>query len=128
MKILILWLYFLVCPISCFAQRYYSERSYNIVGLADRSEIRDCLVKGLPFFLIGLTIFLICIHQSKQAVKEKREYKESRFGCISLILMGIGFILMLPLWAWIEAIGVTLLYVAIGIAIIYCIYEKLKMK
>ena len=42
--------------------------------------------------------------------------------------MGVGFVLMLPLWAWIEAIGVTLLYVAIGIAIIYYIYEKLKKK
>lgn len=51
MKNLILTLYFLVFPVLCFAQRYYSERSYDIIGLADGNEIRDCLVKGLPFFL-----------------------------------------------------------------------------
>lgn len=119
MKNLTLLLYTLVCPSLCLAQYSYSERSYDIIGLAGEDKIKDCLIKGLPFFLIGLTAFLICIYLSKKAVKEKREYKESGLGCISLILMGIGFVLMLPLWAWIEAVGITLLYVTIGIIIIY---------
>ena len=107
----------------CTAQRYYDTRTYDIIGLPDGEEISDCLGKGIPFLLIGLVIFFICIQRSKQAMKENKEDKGSWWGCLSLILIGIGVIIMLPLLAWIEAITVSLISIVTIVGVIYLIWQ-----
>ena len=42
----------------CIAQRYDGKRTYDIIGLANENEIGECLIKGIPFLLIGL--ILLC--------------------------------------------------------------------
>lgn len=113
----------LYLSIPALAQRYDNTRTYDIIGLADGDEISDCLGKGMPFLLIGLLILLICIYRSKQAVKEKGEDKGSWWGCLSLILIGVGIIIMLPLLAWIEAIVVSVISILAIVAIVYFIWE-----
>lgn len=112
----------------CAAQRYRPERTYDIIGLAGKEEITDCLVKGLPFLFAGLIIFFICTNKKNRSAKENKEDKGSWLGCFSLILIGVGFIIMLPLWAWIEAIGVTLVGIVSVLAIICLIYKALTKK
>ena len=123
MKSIVSFVCLLLCPISCFSQRYRSERSYDIIGLANGDEISDCLEKGLPFFLIGLAILLICVANIRQEEKEGRENKGSWWGCFSFILIGIGAIIMLPLLAWIEAVVVSIVGVLTVGVILYCIWE-----
>ena len=113
----------LICCILCTAQRYSDTRSYDIIGLSGGEEISDCLGKGLPFLLVGLVIFFICFLRSRQAIKENREDKGSWWGCLSLILIGIGIIIMLPLLAWIEAIVVFLISILAIAGAIYLIWE-----
>ncbi len=110
----------------CQAQRYTRTRTYDVVGLADGEEISDCIEKGLPFLIIGLITLYICIKNSKQATKENREEKGSWWGCLSLVLIGIGIIIMLPLLAWIEAVTVSIINILAIVAIVFLIYEWIK--
>lgn len=118
-----LFLCFCLCPVPCYPQRYRSERSYDIIGLADGDEIIEALQLGIPLLIIG---FLIAYF----SMWRKQSEKGSTIGCIGIIIIGLGFIVLLPLWTWVEAIGVTLVNVVIGIgiifAIIYYIYETMK--
>lgn len=107
----------------CWAQRYDGMRTYDIIGLANGEEISDCISKGLPFLVVGLIIFYICIKKSKLAIKENREEKGSWWGCISLILIGISIIIMLPLLAWVEAVTVSIISLLAIVAIIFLIWK-----
>lgn len=112
----------------CAAQRYRPERTYDIVGLADGDEIVNALKIGIPLIIVGLLIMYFSMW--RKADKEKQGGKGSTIGCIGIIIVGIGFFILLPLWTWVEAIGVTLVSVVFGLAIIfaiiYYIYEALK--
>lgn len=112
----------------CPAQRYSQERTYDIVGLADGDEIIEALQLGIPLLVIGFLIAYFSMWRKTH--KEKQSEKGSTIGCIGIIIIGIGFIVLLPLWTWVEAIGATLVGVVFGLAIIfalaYYIYEALK--
>ena len=69
----------LVLYVPVLAQRY-DTRTYNIIGLADGDEISDCLSKGIPFLLVGLTILLICIKHTKQAAEREQRRKRVLVG------------------------------------------------
>lgn len=108
----------------CVAQRYRPERTYDIVGLADGDEISNALGIGIPLIIVGLLIAYFSMWRNKD------NEKGSTIGCIGIVIIGIGLFALLPLWTWVEAIGVTLVNVIIGIgiilAIIYYIYKALK--
>ena len=75
----------------CIAQRYDGKRTYDIIGLANENEIGECLIKGIPFLLIGLILLCYNIKCSQIAMKENKEEKGSWSGCLSLILIGYIF-------------------------------------
>ncbi|MCR8912098.1 hypothetical protein NW211_08805 [Barnesiella sp. ET7] len=108
------------------AQCYDEKRTYDVIGLAKGNEISECLIKGLPFLLIGL--FLLCynIKYSQIAKKENKEEKGSWSGCLSLILIGIAVLIMLPLLAWIEAILVSIISILAVLGIIILIWGWIK--
>lgn len=112
----------------CAAQRYRPERTYDIVGLPDGDEIADALKTGIPLIIAGLLIAYFSIWRKTD--KEKQREKGSTIGCIGIIIIGIGLFVLLPLWTWVEAFGVTLISVVIGLVIIFAIlhyiYEVLK--
>ena len=64
----------------CWAQRYDGMRTYDIIGLANGEEISDCISKGLPFLVVGLIIFYICIRKSKTSDKRKQRRKRLMVG------------------------------------------------
>ena len=112
------------------AQRYRPERTYDIVGLADGYEITNALKIGIPLMIAGLLIAYFSMWRKTD--KEKQNENVSTIGCIGIIIIGIGLLILIPLWTWVEAIGVTLVSVVFGLAIIfviaYYIYEALKKK
>lgn len=112
----------------CVAQRYRPERTYDIVGLADGDEIIDSLKIGIPLIIAGFLIAYFSMWRKTD--KEKQSGEGSTIGCIGIIIIGIGLFALLPLWTWVEAIGVTLVSVviclAIIFAIIYFIYKAMK--
>lgn len=128
-KIFLLLISFVVYA-HCIAQRYDETRTYDIIGLANGDEIRECLIEGLPFLLIGLLLLFYNIKRLQLATKENKEEKGSWSGCLALILIGIAIIIMLPLLAWIEAVFVSvysiLAVMAIIIFIIILIWEWVK--
>lgn len=120
---------FLISSIICtyaVAQHYDGIRSYDIIGLADGNEIIECLIKGLPFLLIGLVLFLFNIKRSKIADKENKQEKGSWSGCLSLIFIGIAVLIMLPLLSWIEAIVVSIISVLAVLGVIILIWELIR--
>ena len=118
----------LFVTLECAAQRYRPERTYDIVGLADGDEIANALKIGIPLIIVGLLIAYFSMWRNTN--KEKQSEKGSTIGCIGIIIIGIGFFVLLPLWTWVEVIGVTIVSVVSGLAIIfaivYYIYEALK--
>lgn len=110
----------------CIAQRYDGKRTYDIIGLANGNEIGECLIKGIPFLLIGLILLCYNIKRSQIAMKENKEEKGSWSGCLSLILIGIAVLIMLPLLAWIEAVFVSIISILGVIGIIILIWEWIK--
>lgn len=112
----------------CVAQRYRSERSYDIVGLADSDEILEALQLGIPLIIVGFLIAYFSMWRKTE--KEKASESGSTIGCIGTIIIGIGFLVLIPLWTWIEVIGITLvnvvLCISIILAILYYIYEVFK--
>lgn len=93
-------------------------------NLADGDEISNALEIGIPLIIVGLLIAYFSMWRNKD------NEKGSTIGCIGIVIIGIGLFALLPLWTWVEAIGVTLVNVIIGIgiifAIIYYIYKALK--
>lgn len=112
-------------PTLGIAQRY-TERSYEIIGLADGDEIADALMVGLPLLLVGFLIAYIFMWGKSDEEKQKGE--GSTMGCIGTILMGAGFLCLIPLLAWIEAIGVTVVFVVFVIVIICALWGWLTGK
>lgn len=114
--------------IAANAQRYSDDRLYDVVGLADGDEIANALKTGIPLIIVGLLIAYFSMW--RKTGKEKQSEKGSTIGCIGIIIIGIGLFVLLPLWTWVEAIGVTLVSIVFGLAIIfaivYYIYEALK--
>ena len=112
-------------PALGIAQRY-TERSYEVIGLADGDEIADALMVGLPLLLVGFLIAYIFMWGKSDEEKQKGE--GSTMGCIGTILMGAGFLCLIPLLAWIEAIGVTVVFVVFVIVIICALWGWLTGK
>lgn len=118
----------LLWGITANAQRHSDERFYDVVGLADGDEIVDALAKGIPTILIGFLIAYFTIWRKNN--EEKENGKGFYFGCFGIFLIGIGFLILIPLWTWVEAIAVSAIsivfIIAILVVIVAFIYEKLK--
>lgn len=110
--------------VNSYSQRYSSERTYDIIGLPGGNEIMDALKIGIPLLIVGFIIAYIFMWSKSDEEKQKGE--GSTMGCIGVIIMGIGFLTLLPLWAWVEAVGVTLVSIVSVIGVIFIIYEALK--
>ena len=112
----------------CIAQRYDGKRTYDIIGLANENEIGECLIKGIPFLLIGLILLCYNIKCSQIAMKENKEEKGSWSGCLSLILIGIAVLIMLPLLAWIEAVFVSIIVSILfsAMTILSAVFQPIK--
>ncbi|MDE6191655.1 MAG: hypothetical protein K2G47_08560 [Muribaculum sp.] len=124
MKRLMLFIYHFFYFVLCFSQ----ERSFDIVGLADGDEIIDALKLGIPLIVLGLLI--VYIPRWRKSDKENQDEKGSTIGCIGMVIIGIGFLILIPLWTWVETIVVTLVSVVFVLAIIFLIvsyvYDELK--
>lgn len=104
----------LLCVIPATAQRYTEERLYDVVGLADGDEIVDALAVGIPVILIGFLIAYFFMWRNPGNTSDF----DGKIGCFGIILMGIVFFLLLPLWAWVEAIGILIVEILFGLAIV----------
>lgn len=112
--------------ILCSAQRSDGTRSYDVVGLPKAEKIIGCIEKGSPFLIIGLIMLYICIKSTKRATRENRKEKDSWWGCLSLILIGVGVIIMLPLFAWIEFVVASIISIVAVVGIAYAIYDVFR--
>lgn len=108
------------------AQRY-SERSYDIAGLSEGQKVVDALIKGVPCLIIGFLLAYFFTWQYADKGTGKTEGSQS-IGCLGMIIMGIGVLLLLPLLMWIEAIAVSIVGVVIIIAVLYLIYHAITKK
>ena len=84
------------------------------MGLADGDEIVDALAVGIPVILIGFLIAYFFMWRNPGNTSDF----DGKIGCFGIILMGIGFFLLLPLWAWVEAIGILIVEILFGLAIV----------
>lgn len=87
--------------LECIAQRYYLGRSYEIVGLADEYEVLEALQLGIPLIFVGFIIAYFTMWRKRK--EENKNKKVGNVGCLGVLLMGIGFFVLIPLWTWVEA-------------------------
>lgn len=129
-KLISILAHLIACPLLCFSQRYSQERIYDIVGVADGDEVLESLKLGIPLLAVGFLIAYFSMWRKPD--KETQNSSGTAIGCIGLIIMAVGFFMLIPLWTWVEAIGMTLISVAFGLAIIfaiiYFIYNSFKKK
>ena len=121
-RLLILCLF---SSILCFAQ-CYGERSFDIVGLSNKEEIIDALKIGIPLIIIGFLIAYFSMWRKSN--NDKRNENGSTVGCIGVIIIVIGFLVLIPLWTWIEAIAVIIVSIAAVLAIILAIVDSISRK
>jgi len=112
-------------PSICMAKQYGGPHLYDF-GLPSGDEVSSSLMKSIPLLILGFIIAYFSMWSKKDG--EKR----SNFGCVGIIIMGIGGIFLLPLLAYVELIvnsliGIVLMVVIIG-AIGYGIYSLFKSK
>lgn len=113
-----------MCSFLCNAQTY--RRSYEVTGLPKSNTVVDSLMIGVPLLIIGFV--LAWLFMWKDANNEKPKEGFPVIGIIGLFIMGIGFVFLLPLLVWIEAIGGILISIAILIGIILFVCSLFKRK
>lgn len=115
----------LLSTIVCYSQRVHTERSYEVIGLPDGDEVGDSLKIAIPLLAIGLLIAFF--YFSGRNESEKKDESSFNFGCVGIILIGIGVIFLLPLLAWVEYIFVNIMnigiFIAVVVFIIFLIYS-----
>lgn len=77
---------------------------------------------------IGLIVAIIALPIGYFMLKSSDDSKSegtSAGGCLGMILMGVGFVGLIPLIAWICAIGRVLIGVGIALVIIIAIFSFL---
>jgi len=115
----------LLSSVVSYSQRVYTERSYEVIGLPDGDEVGDSLKIAIPLLAIGLIIAFF--YFSGRNASEKRDESSFNFGCVGIILIGIGVIFLLPLLAWVEYIFVNIMnigiFIAVVVFIIFLIYS-----
>ena len=125
MKRALVSILYLFAPFIVFSQRY-SDRSYDIIGLANGDKISECISNGLPFLILGIIIIFFSLSSSQKEAKEKGQSSGSPWGCLGMILVGVSAIIMLPLLAWIEAATVSIITLLSILAILFLIWESIK--
>lgn len=117
----------LLCTlVQAYAQRYDNTRTYDIVGLPDGDKIMDALKIAIPLIVVGFLIAYIFMWGKSDEDKQKGE--GTSMGCIGVIIMGFGIFCLLPLWAWVEAVFVSLISIATILAIVYVIWSWISGK
>ena len=120
----------MLTSIICFAQRGGTERSYEVIGLADGDEIAESLKIAIPFLIVGFLIAYIFIWSKKDT--SKTDGASTNIGCLGIIIMAVGAFFLLPLLAWVEYIFVNIMTIGFAIVvvgvIIYFIYSALTKK
>ncbi|MDP1815437.1 MAG: hypothetical protein Q8K92_13395 [Leadbetterella sp.] len=107
-----------------------TERTYDIIGLPSKSEIWGSLKIALPFILVGLIISYLSFWKKRS--NSELSSSTQNVGCFGMILIFIGGIFVMPLWAWIEyffisAVKISLVFILIGI-LVFALYSKIKDK
>lgn len=114
----------------CLAQPGVTERSYEVIGLADGDEIAKSLKIAIPFLIIGFLIVYIFMWPKKNS--SKTSDASTYVGCLGIIIMAIGAFFLFPLLAWVEYIFVNIMTIGFAIVvvgvIIYFIYSALTKK
>lgn len=59
----------MLSSIICFAQRGGTERSYEVIGLADGDEIAESLKIAIPLLIVGFLIAYIFMWSKKDTSK-----------------------------------------------------------
>ena len=124
MKRLLLIINLIFISITSFAQRYDNTRLSDLFRLPNGEEIGESLIIAIPLLIIGFLIAYVTMWS--KANQEKSDNEFSYVGCGGIILMIIGFVLLLPLLAWVEVIGMVLVDIAIVIGIIILIISFFK--
>lgn len=112
------------------AQRGGTERSYEVIGLADGDEIVESLKIAIPLLIVGFLIAYIFMWSKKDT--SKSDNASINIGCFGITIMGVGAIFLLPLLVWVEFIFVNIITIGIAIfvvgVIIYFIYSAFTKK
>jgi hypothetical protein len=120
----------MLTSIICFAQRGGTERTYEIIGLADGDEIAESLKIAIPLIIVGFLIAYIFMWSKKEA--SNTSDASTNIGCLGIIIMAIGAFFLLPLLAWVEYIFVNIMTIGIAIVVVgvilYSIYSVLTKK
>ena len=114
---------FIPCSL-CNAQTY--RRSYEVIGLPKSDIVVDSLMVGVPLLIIGFAIAWLFMWKDANKGKSKEGFPV--LGVIGLLIMGIGFVFLLPLLTWIEAIGAILVSIAILVGIVLFVCSLFKGK
>lgn len=122
-KLLIGMICLILCPL-CNAQTY--RRSYEVTGLPKSNTVVDSLMVGVPLLIIGFAIAWLFMWKDANKGKPKEGFPV--LGVIGLLIMGIGFVFLLPLLTWIEAIGAILISIALLVGIILFVCSLFKRK
>lgn len=113
-----------MCSFLCKAQTY--GRSYEVTGLPKSNTVADSLMIGVPLLIIGFVLAWLFMWKDANNGKPKEGFPV--IGIIGLLIMGLGFVFLLPLLVWIEAIGGILISIAILIGIILFVCSLFKRK
>jgi len=128
MKNKILTLILLLFTTGLYAQRRYSERSYEVTGLPNGDEIGDSLIIAIPLLLVGFLIAYAFTWSKKDI--DKASNTSTSIGCFGMIIMAVGAFFLLPLLTWLEFIFISIWSIGIAIIvvgiIIYLIYSAFK--
>lgn len=113
-----------MCSFLCKAQTY--GRGYEVTGLPKSNTVADSLMIGVPLLIIGFVLAWLFMWKDANNGKPKEGFPV--IGIIGLLIMGLGFVFLLPLLVWIEAIGGILISIAILIGIILFVCSLFKRK
>jgi hypothetical protein len=102
-------------------------RTYNIIGLPGGDEILDSLKIALPLILVG-SLIAYTFSWRKKSDSESNKIL-TWIGYSGTIIILIGFLFLIPLWAWFEYIIVSLIKAWMTILVVaflgYAVYYKL---
>ena len=108
--------YAIISSLNAFAGPRYDPNEPDL-GLPDGSELGIGLLVAV--FALPIGYFML------KSSDDSKSDGTSTGGCFGMILMGVGFIGLIPLIAWICAIGQVLIEVGIAIVVLIAIFSFL---
>ncbi|TKT94161.1 hypothetical protein [Dyadobacter frigoris] len=108
-----IFLLVLLLPIITIAQRYSSERGYEVTGLENASVVGKSCLYGLVACAVGFIICKLSISKDEKGVDKTSNWFFLGLGCFF-----VAFLFFLPLLSWVEFAVVNLLTLGLAIVVI----------